>query len=133
MNYVYILPDIDKEYDDGYGGQELYGTIWYKDGTWSTRGEYSMKKVIPLNTIHLLIKINNMKTLTKLAIISLVLALLLFVTSLLICATAAIYPNTIGKDPMVESITLGIIFTAINFSLFSAICGTPPLIKLALE
>lgn len=92
-----------------------------------------MKKVIPLNTIHLLIKINNMKTLTKLAIISLVLALLLFVTSLLICATAAICPNTIGKDPMVESITLGIIFTAINFSLFSAICGTPPLIKLALE
>lgn len=35
-----FLSDIDKEYDDGYGGQELYGTIWYKDGTWSTRGEY---------------------------------------------------------------------------------------------
>ena len=27
-------------YDDGYGGQELYGTIWYKNGTWSDRGEY---------------------------------------------------------------------------------------------
>ena len=28
------------EYDGGFGGQELYGTIWYKDGTWSDRGEY---------------------------------------------------------------------------------------------
>lgn len=27
-------------YDDGYGGQELFGTIWYKDGSWSSRGEY---------------------------------------------------------------------------------------------
>lgn len=28
------------EYDEGYGGQELFGTIWYIDGTWSERGEY---------------------------------------------------------------------------------------------
>ncbi len=28
------------EYDNGYGAQELYGTIWLKDGTWCTRGEY---------------------------------------------------------------------------------------------
>jgi hypothetical protein len=35
-----FLSDIDKEYDEGYGGQELFGTIWYKDGTWSTRSEY---------------------------------------------------------------------------------------------
>ena len=35
-----FLNDIDKDYDSGYGGQELFGTIWYKDGTWSTRGEY---------------------------------------------------------------------------------------------
>ena len=34
------LIDINKDYDAGYGSQELYGTIWYKDGTWSTRGEY---------------------------------------------------------------------------------------------
>jgi hypothetical protein len=27
-------------YDSGYGGQELFGTIWYTDGTWSERGEY---------------------------------------------------------------------------------------------
>lgn len=35
-----FLNCIDKNYDSGYGGQELFGTIWYHDGTWSTRGEY---------------------------------------------------------------------------------------------
>lgn len=35
-----FLSEIDFEYDDGYGGQELFGTIWYTDGTWSERGEY---------------------------------------------------------------------------------------------
>jgi hypothetical protein len=28
------------EYDSGYGSQELFGTIWYTDGSWSERGEY---------------------------------------------------------------------------------------------
>lgn len=35
-----FISDIDFEYDSGYGGQELFGTIWYVDGTWSSRGEY---------------------------------------------------------------------------------------------
>jgi len=35
-----FLNRMDFEYDSGYGGQELYGTIWYEDGTWSSRGEY---------------------------------------------------------------------------------------------
>ena len=35
-----FLENIDFMYDSGYGGQELFGTIWYKDGTWSERGEY---------------------------------------------------------------------------------------------
>lgn len=35
-----FLKEIDFNYDSGYGGQELYGTIWYTDGTWSSRGEY---------------------------------------------------------------------------------------------
>ena len=35
-----VLPLLDFEYSSGYGGQELYGYIWYKDGTWSDRGEY---------------------------------------------------------------------------------------------
>jgi hypothetical protein len=35
-----FLKSIDFEYYNGYGGQELFGTIWYEDGTWSSRGEY---------------------------------------------------------------------------------------------
>lgn len=35
-----FLKSLDFDYDSGYGGQELYGTIWYIDGTWSDRGEY---------------------------------------------------------------------------------------------
>lgn len=35
-----FLECIDQNYDSGYGGQELFGTIWYNDGTWSTHGEY---------------------------------------------------------------------------------------------
>jgi|ERR1035437_4428701 hypothetical protein len=38
--YLDFLKSLDIEYDSGYGSQELYGVIWYKDGTWSTRGEY---------------------------------------------------------------------------------------------
>jgi hypothetical protein len=35
-----FIARLNFEYDSGYGTQELYGTIWYKDGTWSGRGEY---------------------------------------------------------------------------------------------
>ena len=36
-----FLEEINLDYNDGYGGQTLYGTIWYTDGvTWSQRGEY---------------------------------------------------------------------------------------------
>jgi hypothetical protein len=35
-----FLSDIDRVYDDGYGGQELFGTIWFNSGYWSTRDEY---------------------------------------------------------------------------------------------
>lgn len=38
--YVDFLTTLDFGYDNGFGGQELYGTIWYEDGTWSERGEY---------------------------------------------------------------------------------------------
>lgn len=36
----HFLQSLDFEYDSGYGGQELDGYIWYKDGTWSERYEY---------------------------------------------------------------------------------------------
>ena len=35
-----VVPQLNIDYDSGYGGQELFGYIWYKDGTWSDRGEY---------------------------------------------------------------------------------------------
>ena len=35
-----VLTQLDFEYDGGFGLQELYGYIWYSDGTWSERGEY---------------------------------------------------------------------------------------------
>jgi hypothetical protein len=35
-----VLPRLDFEYDSGWGSQELEGTIWYSDETWSDRGEY---------------------------------------------------------------------------------------------
>ena len=38
--YDVFTQSIDREYDSGYGGQELFGFIWYEDGTWSSRGEY---------------------------------------------------------------------------------------------
>ena len=38
--YNEFLSNIDKIYNNGYGGQELDGMIWYEDGTWTTRGEY---------------------------------------------------------------------------------------------
>lgn len=39
--YQDFLHKLDYEYDNGYGGQELYGTIWLmKPNTWLTRGEY---------------------------------------------------------------------------------------------
>lgn len=35
-----VLLRLNFDYDSGYGSQELEGTIWYSDGTWSDRGEY---------------------------------------------------------------------------------------------
>ena len=31
---------LNRNYDNGYGGQELHGIIWFEDGTWAERGEY---------------------------------------------------------------------------------------------
>lgn len=38
FSFLETLASID--YDNGYGGQELFGTIVFKDGTWLERGEY---------------------------------------------------------------------------------------------
>ncbi len=35
-----FLSLLDFMYDDKYGSQNIYGTIWFEDGTWSTREQY---------------------------------------------------------------------------------------------
>jgi hypothetical protein len=39
-NVTEFLKQLDFNYDDGYGLQELFGTVWLKDGTWLERREY---------------------------------------------------------------------------------------------
>lgn len=38
--YAKFLECLDFEYDSGFGCQELFGMIWYGDGSWSERDEY---------------------------------------------------------------------------------------------
>lgn len=38
--YNNFLKALNVKYNDGFGMQELYGYIWYNDGTWSERYEY---------------------------------------------------------------------------------------------
>ena len=39
--YKEFLQKLNFEYDAGYGGQELHGTVWLmKENTWLERGEY---------------------------------------------------------------------------------------------
>ena len=38
--YDNFMLSLDFTYDDGFGGQQLDGKIWFKDGTWADRGEY---------------------------------------------------------------------------------------------
>ena len=40
FDYNLFLQQLDFEYDSGYGGQELFGCVWLKDGTWLERSEY---------------------------------------------------------------------------------------------
>lgn len=40
LDYEVFINSLDFNYSSGYGGQELFGTIWLKDGTWYDRGEY---------------------------------------------------------------------------------------------
>lgn len=35
-----FLESLNFNYYSGYGGQELFGTVWLKDDSWCTRGEY---------------------------------------------------------------------------------------------
>lgn len=35
-----FFQELDVNYDNGYGCQELYGIVWLTNGTWLSRGEY---------------------------------------------------------------------------------------------
>lgn len=35
-----FLDELDFEYDHGYGAQFVFGTVWFKDGSWAARQEY---------------------------------------------------------------------------------------------
>lgn len=35
-----FLQNLNFEYDAGYGAQHVFGTVWYKDGSWALREEY---------------------------------------------------------------------------------------------
>ena len=39
-DYFNFLEAINKDYDDGFGCQNLFGTIWLKDGMYIDRDEY---------------------------------------------------------------------------------------------
>jgi hypothetical protein len=38
--YEEFLNQLDFNYDSGFGGQYLFGKIWFENGTWADRGEY---------------------------------------------------------------------------------------------
>lgn len=38
--FLAALTRMNFKYDDGYGGQFVFGTIVFTDGSWLTRGEY---------------------------------------------------------------------------------------------
>ena len=40
VEYKDFLSKLEFTYDSGFGGQFLFGRIWFKDGSWATRGEY---------------------------------------------------------------------------------------------
>jgi len=46
-----FLESLNFEYDSSYGSQELFGTVWYEDGTWSSRGEYDGSEWWDFNTV----------------------------------------------------------------------------------
>jgi hypothetical protein len=35
-----FINSLDFDYNNGYGGQNLFGDVWFTDGTWLERGEY---------------------------------------------------------------------------------------------
>jgi hypothetical protein len=39
-DFLEFLKQLDFNYDDDYGSQKLFGTVWLSDKSWLSRGEY---------------------------------------------------------------------------------------------
>lgn len=39
-DYERFINSLNFDYDAGFGGQNLFGTVWLEDGSWLARGEY---------------------------------------------------------------------------------------------
>lgn len=39
-DYDKFMGSLNLSYDNGYGCQELFGTVWFLNGDWADRGEY---------------------------------------------------------------------------------------------
>jgi hypothetical protein len=51
-DYLLFLGILDVDYNNGFGGQNLFGVIWYDlDLTWSTRGEYDGSEWYEFNKV----------------------------------------------------------------------------------
>ena len=49
-DFLKFIKSLDFLYDSGYGGQELFGTIWFEGGDWLSRGEYDGSEWWKYNT-----------------------------------------------------------------------------------
>jgi hypothetical protein len=52
--FIQAVDNLDFEYDCGYGGQELFGYVWYKDGTWTDRYEYDGAECWQHNSVRII-------------------------------------------------------------------------------
>lgn len=61
QEYQEFMSGLNFDYHDGYGGQIIFGHVWFNDGTWLDRGEYDGSewwehRVMPVIPDSLLIK-----------------------------------------------------------------------------
>jgi hypothetical protein len=49
--YKSFLNALDREYDDGYGHQQLFGIVWLPDKIWLSRYEYDGSECWQLNRV----------------------------------------------------------------------------------
>lgn len=63
--YLNFLSELDFNYENGYGCQNLFGTIWCNNGMWFSRGEYDGSEWWKLNSYPEIPDYLKTKNLTK--------------------------------------------------------------------